>query len=384
MDFDLSNEQSLLKDSVDRWAAATYGALGQIEAGRRGPLGFSEAVWRQFADLGLLALTFSEADGGFGGGPIETMVVMEALGRGLAPEPYLASVVLGSAAIQLAANAAQRETLIPSLIDGSLRLAFAHGERQARYDLHDVATSAQRTADGYVLDGHKSVVLNADAAGVLIISARTAGERRDTRGISLFIVPADAPGVSVQSSPSHDGGRSAEVILNGVTVLPEALLGPENGALDVISTVVAGAIAAVFAEAVGIMEALNALTVNYLKTRKQFGAAIGSFQSLQHRAADMLVALEQARSMELYAAMMVETQDPAERDLALSAAKVQLNRSARFVAQQAVQLHGGIGMTMDYLGAHYFRRLTLIEAQFGDTAHHLRAVARTNGLIKAS
>ncbi len=380
MDFDLSSEQSLLKETVDRWVADTYGTLAQIEASRKAPLGFSEAAWLQLADLGLLALPFSEADGGFGGGPTETLVAMEALGRGLVPEPYFASVVLGGAAIRLAASSDQRQRLIPSLIDGSLRLAFAHGERQARYDLADVATTARGIDGGFVLEGQKSVVLNADTAGMLVVSARTAGGQRDRAGISLFLVPTDASGVSLHSYGTHDGGRAADITLSGVHVPQDALLGTEDEAFAVISRIIAGAIAALSAEAVGIMEALNALTVDYLKTRKQFGVPIGTFQVLQHRAVDMLVALEQARSMELYAAMMAEAEDPVARDLAMSAAKVQINRSARFVAQQAVQLHGGIGMTMEYLGAHYFRRLTMIEMMFGDTPHHLRVVADAGGL----
>jgi pimeloyl-CoA dehydrogenase small subunit len=383
MDFDLTSEQRLLKDSVARWAADTYAGLDRVEASRSEPLGFSEAHWGELAELGLLGLPFSEADGGFGGGPVETMVVMEALGRVLAPEPYLASVILGGAALRLAGDAAQRARLIPQLAGGRLRLAFAHGERQARYDLEDVATTARPEAGGYVLDGAKGVVLNADAAGLLVVSARTAGGRREGAGISLFLVPTDTPGLTLRPYPTQDGGRAADVILRGVQVPSEALLGPADGALPIIEQVIDGAIAAVAAEAVGLMEALQDLTVAYLKTRKQFGTAIGGFQALQHRAVDMLVALEQARSMELYATMMVEAEAEA-RGPALSAAKVQINRSARFVGQQAVQLHGGIGMTQEYLGAHQFRRLTMIEILFGDTAHHLRRVTRAGGLLGAA
>ncbi|HEV7438259.1 MAG TPA: acyl-CoA dehydrogenase [Methylobacterium sp.] len=278
---------------------------------------------------------------------------------------------------------AQRARLIPQLADGSLRLAFAHGERQARYDLEDVATAARPEAGGYVLDGQKSVVLNADAAGLLVVSARTAGGRRERAGISLFLVPTDAPGLTLRPYPTQDGGRAADVTLRGVRVPSEALLGPADGALPIIEQVIDGAIAAVSAEAVGLMEALQDFTVAYLKTRKQFGTAIGGFQALQHRAVDMLVALEQARSMELYATMMVQA-EAAERGPALSGAKVQINRSARFVGQQAVQLHGGIGMTQEYLGAHHFRRLTMIEILFGDTAHHLRRVTQAGGLLGAA
>jgi pimeloyl-CoA dehydrogenase small subunit len=375
MDFELSDEQRLLKDSVDRWAGDRYDALSQINASRSQPLGFSEAHWREMAELGLLGLPFAEADGGFGGGPVETMVTMEALGRALAPEPYLASVVLGGGLLALAGDAKQRSALLPRLASGEQRLALAHGEAQARYDLQDVATTATQVGNGFRLEGRKTIVLNADAAEVLIVSARTSGERRDPRGISLFLVRADALGVTVSPYPTNDGGRAADVAFDAVDLPADAMLGAPDQGLPLIECVIDQAIAAVAAEAVGAMDALLALTVEHLKTRKQFGAPIGAFQSLQHRAVDMLTAVEQARSMTLYATMMAASQDAGERRAALSAAKVQINNSARFVGQQAVQLHGGLGMTMEYLGAHYFRRLAMIEQSFGDTPHHLRLIA---------
>jgi pimeloyl-CoA dehydrogenase small subunit len=380
MDFDLTDEQSLLKDTVRRWAADTYPGIEQLASARAEPLGFPKARWAELAELGLLGLPFAEEDGGFGGGPVETLVVMEALGRALAPEPYLASVILGGGAVRLAGNAAERAALLPGLMDGTAGLAFAHGEVQARYDLNDVATTARAVDGGFRLDGRKSVVLNADAAATLVVSARTSGDRRDAAGITLFLVPVDAPGVSLSAYPTQDGGRAADVILSDVFVPADAVLGPVGEGLAIVERVVESAVAALCAEAVGLMEALHELTVEYLKTRKQFGVAIGSFQALQHKAVDMFVALEQARSMALYAAMMVEAEDAAERAVALSAAKVQINRAARFVGQTAVQLHGGIGMTMEYIGAHHFRRLAMIELMFGDTAHHQRQVAAAGGL----
>jgi len=383
MDFDLSDEQSLLKDTARRWASDTYSSIEQLAAARAEPLGFAEAKWAELAELGLLGLPFAEADGGFGGGPVETLVVMEALGRALAPEPYLACVILGGGAVRLAGSEAQRAALLPGLIDGSARLAFAHSEVQARYDLEDVATTARAVDGGFRLDGRKSVVLNADAASTLVVSARTSGHRRDAAGISLFLVPVDAPGVTVSAYPTQDGGRAAEVILTDVAVPADAVLGTVGEGFAVVERVVESAIAALCAEAVGLMEALLDLTVEYLKTRKQFGVAIGTFQALQHKAVDMFVALEQARSMALYAAMMVEAEDAAERRVALSAAKVQINRSARLVGQTAVQLHGGIGMTMEYIGAHHFRRLAIIELMFGDAAFHQRRVTAEGGLVAA-
>ncbi|CAN7373728.1 acyl-CoA dehydrogenase family protein [Bosea sp. LjRoot237] len=380
MDFDLTSEQSQLKDSVDRLIGATYGSLEARQNLAKEPLGFAEANWAQFAELGLLGIPFSEEEGGFGGGPVETMVVMEALGRGLALEPYLASVVLGGSAVRLGGTAAQKDEIIPGVVEGSLRLALAFTEKQSRYDLFDVAASARKADGGYVLEGAKSVVISGDSAQRLIVSARTSGSRRDRDGISLFLVPANAEGVKIHGYPTQDGGRAAEIALSGVKLGPETLLGTEGEGLAILERVADYAIAALAAESVGIMEALHGLTVDYLKTRQQFGAPIGQFQVLQHRAVDMLIALEQARSMACYAAMMVEHHDTAERAAALSAVKVQVNRSCRIVGQEAVQLHGGIGMTMEYLGAHYFKRLTMVESLFGDTPHHLRRVSSAGGL----
>jgi pimeloyl-CoA dehydrogenase small subunit len=381
MDFDLSPEQTQLKDGVSRLIAARYGSLESRKAQGSGPDGFSQEVWAQFADMGLLGIPFSEAEGGFGGGPVETLVVMEALGKGLALEPYLATVVLAGGAIRLGGSAALKERIIPGIVEGSARLALAFTETQARYDLFDVASSARRQGEGYVLDGRKAVVIHGDSAQHLVVSARTSGSRRDPEGISLFLVPADAEGVSRHGYATQDGGRAAEIQFSNVAVGADALIGPEGQGLPILERVAEHAVAALAAEAVGIMEALHGLTVEYFKTRQQFGAPIGQFQVLQHRAVDMLIALEQARSMAFYAAMMVEHPEAQERAAALSAAKVQINRSCRLVGQEAVQLHGGIGMTMEYIGAHYFKRLTMIESLFGDTPHHLRRVAAAGGLV---
>jgi pimeloyl-CoA dehydrogenase small subunit len=380
MDFDLSPEQTQLKDGVDRLIAASYGSLEARKTQGAGPLGFSEKTWGQFAEMGLLGIPFSEEDGGFGGGPVETMVVMEALGRGLALEPYLASVVLGGGAVRLGGSAELKERVIPGIVEGTLRLALGFTEKQSRYDLFDVATSARRSGGGFVLEGAKSVVIHGDSAQHLVVSARTSGDRRDHDGISLFLVPGAAEGVKLHGYATQDGGRAAEISLSGVSVSEADLIGPLDQGLPILERVAEFAIAALAAEAVGIMAALHELTVDYLKTRQQFGAPIGNFQVLQHRAVDMLIALEQARSMAAYAAMMVEHENAAERAAALSAVKVQVSRSCRIVGQEAVQLHGGIGMTMEYLGAHYFKRLTMIESLFGDVAHHLRKVDAAGGL----
>jgi pimeloyl-CoA dehydrogenase small subunit len=384
MDFDLNEEQRLLKGSVDGIIEDAYGDFEKRKAYQAGPGGWSAELWATYAELGLLGLPFAEADGGFGGGPVETMIVMEAIGRGLMVEPYLATVVLGGGFLRLGGTPAQRERYIPQIAGGSLRLAFAQTERQARYDLHDVATTARGDHAGFVLDGRKSVVLHGDSAGLLVVSARTSGNRRDRDGISLFLVPADAEGVTRRGYATQDGLRAAEIEFSGVRVGADAIIGELDRGLLLIERVVDIALAALAAEAVGAMEALHVLTVDYLKTRKQFGVTIGSFQALQHRAADMLVQLEQARSMAMYAAMMAEEPDAAQRRAALAAAKVQINESGRAVGQEAIQLHGGIAMTQEYKGGHYFKRLTMIESLFGDTEHQLRLMAESGGLLEAA
>ncbi|WP_088344091.1 MULTISPECIES: acyl-CoA dehydrogenase family protein [Rhodomicrobium] len=381
MDFDLTEEQSLLKDSVDRLIEDRYGDFERRNAYAREPGGWSRAVWRDFAALGLTALPFEESTGGIGGGPLETMIVMEAVGRGLTLEPFFSTVVLGAAALRLGGTEEQRETLVPQIIAGELILALAQGERQARYDLFDVATTARESGDGFVLDGHKTMVIHGDSADRLIVSARSSGGRRDKSGITLFLVDARAPGVEIHGYAGQDAQRVAEITLNGVKAGADAVLGGRDRGHDLLEHVVDIGIAALAAEAVGAMDALHALTLDYLKTRKQFGVAIGNFQALQHRAVDMMIALEQARSMSVLAAMMANA-GARERRAAISGAKVLINRSARFVGQQAIQLHGGIGMTMEYKAGHYFKRLTMIEALFGDTDHHLAKVSDAGGLLE--
>jgi pimeloyl-CoA dehydrogenase small subunit len=384
MDFEFSDEQRLLKDSVDRLIGPAYDDLGLRRRTQAEPHGYGEAQWEKYAELGILALPFSEEDGGFGGGTVETMIVMEAIGRGLALEPFMASIILGGNLIRLGATPEQRAELIPHIADGSLRLAFAHTERQARYDLHDVTTMARRTGEFYVLEGDKSVVLHGDSAGKLIVSARTAGTHRERHGITLFLVDANAPGVSRRGFPTQDGVRGAAISFGSVSVPESAILGQVDQGADLIDQVTDIAIAALCAEAVGAMAALHELTLDYLKTRKQFGVPIGSFQVLQHRSVDMFTALETARSMEYYAAMMANSTDRRERRAAISAAKIQINNSAKFLGQAAVQMHGGIGVTMEYRAGHYFKRLTMIESQLGDTDHHMRLLDEAGGLLEAA
>jgi pimeloyl-CoA dehydrogenase small subunit len=377
MDFDLTDEQRLLKDSVDRLVADQY-QFEQRKKYMAEPDGWSRAVWQQYAELGLLGLPFAEAHGGFGGGAVETMIVMETFGRGLVLEPYFATVILGGGLLRRAASPAQQQALLPQVVQGKLKLAFAHVERHSRYDLADVATTAKQDGAMWVLDGAKSVVLHGDCADRLLVTARTSGNRRDRNGIGLFLVDPSAAGVTRRGYPTQDGLRAAEVTLSGVRVPQDDAI---PNALPAIEHVVDEAIAALCAEGVGCMQAMHETTLEYLKTRQQFGRPIGQFQVLQHRSVDMLVALEQARSMAMFAAVMAAEEDPTERRRAIAAAKVQIGRSGRHIGQEAIQLHGGIGMTMEYKVGHYFKRMTMIDKLFGDADTHLETLAQLGGLF---
>jgi pimeloyl-CoA dehydrogenase small subunit len=383
MDFDLSEEQRLLKESLDRLIGDRY-AFEQRRVYSQATEGWSRELWAQYAELGLLGLPFPESQGGSGGGPIETMLVMEAFGRALALEPYLATVVLGGGFLRHGGNDALSADLVPKIAGGGLTLTFAQTERHSRWNLADISTTATRDGAGWRLDGEKGVVLHGDTADKLVVTARIGGGQRDRNGIGVFVVDANVPGLSRRGYPTQDGLRGAEVTLAGVRVGPEAVLGEPGAGLPLVERVVDEAIAALCAEAVGAMAVMHELTVEYLKTRRQFGREIGSFQVLQHRAVDMLVALEQARSMAMFATMMAAEENIVERRNAISAAKVQIGRSGKFVGQQAIQLHGGIGMTMEYKVGHYFKRMTMIDTTFGDADHHLRRLARSDQSLVAA
>jgi pimeloyl-CoA dehydrogenase small subunit len=380
MDFDLSEEQRLLKESVDGLLNSSYDFDSRKKYGAEKG-GWSRSVWNKLAEQGLLGLPFSEDDGGFGAGAVETMIVMEALGKALLLEPYLATVVLGGGFLRRGGSAQQKAAHIPGIIDGSKTFGFAQLEKNSRYDLNDVSTSAKKKGEAYVIDGEKFVVLNGESADTLVVTARTKGGQRDAAGIGVFLVPGNAKGVSKKGYPTQDGLHAADITFTGVEVGADAAIGdPENG-LPLIEQVVDDARIAMCAEAVGAMDESLKSTVEYLKTRTQFGVPIGSFQVLQHRAADMFVAVEQARSMSMFATMAADFDDPKERANAVAAAKVQIGKSAKFVGQQAIQLHGGIGMTMEAKIGHYFKRLTMIENTFGDTDYHLRRVSEQGGLV---
>ncbi|MGB9366815.1 MAG: acyl-CoA dehydrogenase family protein [Xanthobacteraceae bacterium] len=380
MDFELSEEQRLLKDSVERLCTQRYEFETRKKYMKEAE-GWSRDMWRQYVDLGLTALPFAEEHGGVGGGPVETMIVMEAFGRALALEPYFATVVMGGGFLRRGASDAVKGEVLPKVAAGETLLSFAHIERQARYDLADVAATAKKDGAGYVLNGEKSLAVHGDVADRLIVSARVSGEQRAKNGIGLFLVDAKANGVSRRGYPTMDGLRAAEVSLSNVKVDAGAVIGEPGNAYPLIEQVVDSGIAALAAEAVGAMGAMHELTVDYLKQRKQFGVPIGNFQVLQHRAGEMLIALEQARSMAMLATMMSEDENATERRKSISAAKVQIGRSAKIVGEGAIQLHGGIGMTMEYKVGHYFKRATMIDKTFGDADHHLAALARIGGVI---
>ena len=383
MDFDLTDEQRMLKDSVERLVKDEY-SFEQRARYLAEPEGFSRAQWTRYASMGLLGLRFDEAFGGSGCGPVETMIVMEAFGRGLVVEPYLATVVLGGSCIRLGGSVAQRQAILPHIADGSSLMAFAHAEPQSRFVLADVVTSTRRVGNGWFLDGAKRVVIHGGSADRLIVSARVSGARRDREGIALFLVDANAPGLTRREYLTQDRLRAADIDLSDVRVTDDDVIGVAGEALPLIETVVAQGIAALCAEAVGSMAAAYEETVAYLKVRRQFGVAIGSFQALQHRAVDMLVMVEQARSMALFATMMSGEADVAERERSMSAAKVQIGQAGRFVGQQGVQLHGGIGMTEECKVGHYLRRLSVIDILFGAAEHHLTQLASAGGLIGAA
>jgi pimeloyl-CoA dehydrogenase small subunit len=374
MDFELSDEQRLLQDSITRLMGDRY-AFEQRKGYLKAPEGFSPALWSQYAELGLLGLPFAEEYGGFGGGAQEIMLVMQAFGRALILEPYLATVVLGGTALRLAGSEAQRGEILPAIAEGRMKLAFAHSERQARYDLTDVITTAKRGGGGWVLDGAKSVVVHGDAADRLVLSARTSGDRYDADGITLFLVDASAPGLARRGYATRDEQRAADVALSNVRVSDGDVLGEPGEGFSIVQRVVEAGIAATAAEAVGAMEAMHGMTLEYSKTREQFGKPIGSYQVVQHRLADMFMTMEQGRSMAMLATVMVEQPDAAERARKIAMAKVGVGQAGRYVSQSAIQMHGGIGMTEEYAVGHYFRRCMAIERLFGDPAHYLQKLA---------
>jgi alkylation response protein AidB-like acyl-CoA dehydrogenase len=378
VNFDYNEEQRLLAESVRRFVAQDY----PFEARRRivaSPEGYGPAIWRTMADLGLLGLPIPSGHGGFGGGAVDMMSTMEAIGEALVVEPYVSTVGLAARMIANGASAAQQAEWLPAIAEGRLIVAFAHGERDARYDLAHVGLVARRAGEGFVLEGEKKVVLHAPAAGKLVVSARTAGAAGDARGISLFVVDAATPGIEMKRYSTLDAMRAADIVFRNVAVGEEALLGPLDEGFGIAEEAVDFATALVCAEAVGAMKSANEATLEYLRTRRQFGVPIGSFQALQHRMVDMTISAEQARSMASLACARVDARPPAEeRRRIVSAAKVRIADACRHVSQESVQLHGGMGMSEELKVSHTFRRLTIIARQFGDADHHLARFAQSS------
>ncbi len=380
MDFQLNEEQQMLQDTVARLVRGEYSFEKRLEFSET-ELGFSADFWSQLSELGLTAVPFSEELGGFGGGGVEVQSVMAELGRGLCLEPYLQSVVLGGGLISQAGNDSQKETWLAGIASGELKAAVGLQEPQSFYDLNNVESRAEKNGDGYVLNGRKGVVIGGHCADLIIVSARTSGDARDADGISLFALSPDTAGVERRTYPTIDGAKGCDITLNNVQVGADALLGEAGKATSVIEYQAGRAIAGLCAEAVGVMEVANELTLEYLKQRKQFGVPIGRFQVLQHRMVDMMSELEQARSMAILAASVADSEQSDERRRVLAAAKNVIGRAGQFISEAGIQSHGGIGMTWEYNFAHYAKRLIAINHQLGDDDFHLERYA---ALLKAS
>jgi alkylation response protein AidB-like acyl-CoA dehydrogenase len=368
MNFEHTEERKMLAASLGRFIELRY-PFEVRSAIVKSPAGYSADLWREFAELGIIGALFNPEHGGYGGAGDDLAVVFEALGRGLVVEPFLGNAVLAGGAIARLGDAGQRE-MIAQIIDGSRIGAFAHGEPESRYEIARVATRAERAGDGWKLNGAKAVVQHAEAADVLVASARTAGAVDAAQGISLFLVPAKTPGLSLRGYPLVDGGRAADVTLRDVTLPGEALLGAQGEAFATIEEVVGRGIVALCAESLGAMSVAKEATLAYLRTRKQFGVPIGTFQALQHRMADMLIEIEQMRSAVINAAAALDGEHCA-RERTLSAAKYTCGKIGTLVAEECIQLHGGIGTTWELPLSHYAKRLVMIDHQLGDEDYHL-------------
>lgn len=375
MSFAFNDDQKLLAESADRFILDDYA----FETRRKVMAmdgGFDPRNWTQFAELGWLALPIPEDHGGLGGSSVDVAVLLECMGRGLVVEPYQSTVVLGAGAVAAAGNEAQKSEILGAVAEGKKLLAFAHVEPRSRFNLNHVEATAAKDGAGYVLNGEKAVVHNAETADTLIVSARTASGKTDSDGVTLFLVDRRADGVELRSYPTIDGLRASEVTLDGVKLGAEAVLGEVDRAMPVVEAVTDRASVLLCAEAAGAMDAAVRLTVDYIKTREQFGVPIGSFQVLQHRSVEMLGAKEYSRALTYRAAGVIDGANPVDRAKAVSAAKVEMGRAGKKIGQDGVQLHGGMGMTDDMAVGHYFKRLTMIDMLFGNTDHHMRRFAR--------
>ncbi len=367
MDFDLSDEQVMLRDSVTRFLDGAYSAERRSRAAAS-PLGYDAAVWRSFAEAGWIGLPLSEEVGGIGGGAVDTMVMMECLGASAVIEPYLASALLAGRLLDALGSAQQRQHWLPAVIAGEKTLALAFAEPEGRYEIASVRTRARAVEDGYVLSGRKTLVLNGARADAVLVVARTAGTEFSPAGLSVFLVGADRVTVA-QDCRNVDGSHAADLVFDDVRLPPQALVGAEGQAFGALEAAIDFATLAVAAGAVGAMQVVNATTVDYLKTREQFGTVIGRFQALQHRVVDMTMALELARSLVMVAAIKIDENAPDAAAL-VSAAKSQVGRAGRFIGKNAVQLHGGIGVSQEYALGHYFKYLLASDILLGDSSYH--------------
>jgi alkylation response protein AidB-like acyl-CoA dehydrogenase len=369
MNFELSEEQKMIQQSVERFVQENYDLTNRVKISSEDP-GYSKEYWGSMADLGWLGLAFDEEDGGFGGNQIDTLVLMEQFGKGLVLEPFLANIVLGGGIIKRAASPAIKESIIPSLMEGKLQITLAYAEEQSRFDIEDVATAAREEDGGFIINGKKSMVLNAESADKIIVVTRTSGSQVDENGISLFIVDASSEGVEKQNFPTVDGLRASEITFEDVKVSSEALVGEKDKGFKILQAVVNDAILALSAEAVGAMEVLYKDTVEYTQQREQFDHALSDFQVLQHRMVDMFMEYEQCKSL-LFRATLETVEDPDLAQRTVHALKHLIGKSGIFVGESAVQLHGGMGVTEELRIGHFFKRLLVIDSQFGNADFHL-------------
>jgi alkylation response protein AidB-like acyl-CoA dehydrogenase len=370
MDFTFNEEQSLIQDQVDQFVQKEYDwetrqSLSNSE------LGFGEDNWKKFAELGWLGISVSEDSGGFGGSAIESMLIMEAFGKGLVVEPFLETVIMAGGLIDDHGSDQQKSSFLEPAIAGEMHLALAYAEPQSRFNLSDVVTEAKADGDNFIINGYKSVVMNGPSADQIIVSARTSGTQLDENGISLFIIDANASGLDKTNYKTVDGRRASDLTFENVSVSKENLIGDQDKGFDILDSAIDKAILAISAEAVGAMEVLYKTTVEYTKTREQFGTAIGKFQVLQHRMVDMFMEYEQCKSL-LYMATMKHEEKAEDAKKAISGLKYQVGKAGKFIGQQAVQLHGGMGVTDELNVGHYFKRLTTVGTIFGNTDYHLK------------
>jgi len=369
MNFELSEEQKMIQQSVERFVQENYDLPKRVELSSQDP-GYSKDYWNSMAELGWLGLPFNEEDGGFGGNQIDTLVIMEQFGKGLVLEPFLANIVLGGGAIQVGGSEELKQEMLSSLIEGSKQLALAYAEQQSRFDLEDVATSARQEGDKYIINGQKSMVLNAESSDHIVVVTRTNGGQVDEEGITLFLVDSNSKGLERNNFPTVDGLRASEITFDNVEVNPERMIGDLDKGFSILRTITNNAILALCAEAVGAMEVLYKDTVEYTQQREQFDHPLSDFQVLQHRMVDMFMEYEQCKSL-LFRATMETIQDPTKAQRTIHALKHLIGKSGIFVGENAVQLHGGMGVTEELRVGHFFKRLLVIDSQFGNADYHL-------------